>query len=229
MTAQQIINAALRKIRVISASQSASTSQESNALEALDVLLRSWSAEGLMVYYVEELEPFALTGAASYTIGDGGDFDTVRPVKILGAVVRSGGIDVPLDIVAQNRYLEIAQKSTGDTPAILWYNPVYPLADIYLWPVGSAGINIYLNSVKPLTEPTDITSSISFPPEYDRAMIFNLAVDLAPEFDKMVSPTLANMALQAKNNISNLYASLQVEEATVEILEIAGRYHIEAG
>lgn len=227
MTAQQLINAALRKIGVISAAQTASTTQESNALETLQMLLRSWSAERIMVYYIVEGENFTLAaGTSRYTIGDGGDFDTVRPVSILGAYVASG-IDYPLEIIDRARYRKISIKTLGDTSAWLWYNPAYPLGEIYLYPTGSG--TIYLDSQKPLTEPTTIVSSVQFPPEYDRAIAFNLAVDLAPDYDKTVTQTLATLARDARNNVTDLYASLQVEEADIEILTLNRSYSIEGG
>jgi len=227
MTAQQLINAALRKVGVIAGAQSATTTQENNALEALQMLLRSWSAERIMVYYIVEGESFALTaGTSRYTIGSGGDFDTVRPVKILGAYIASG-VDYVLAIIDRAKYRSIGVKTLGDVPSWLWYNPVYPLGEIYLYPTGSG--TIYLASQKPLTEPSTIVSSVQFPPEYDRAITFNLAVDLASDYDKTVTRTLATLAVDSKNKITDLYASLQVEEADVEILGLNRAYSIESG
>jgi len=186
-----------------------------------------------MVYYVEEAETFSLTGGtAAYTMGSGGDFDTVRPVKILGAYVRSGNTDYPLDIVDAARYREITQKSWGGTPAQLWYNPVYPLGEIKLYPTPT-GDSIYLDSMKPLSEPAALATSTSFPEGYNRMLRFNLAIDLAPEYGIPISPALAILAEQSKDAIRKLNASLQVEETKLDILKLTSgyrtRFNIEAG
>ena len=227
LTAQQIINAALRSVGVISQSQSATSNQENNALEAMKVLLRSWSARGLMVYYINEAETHTLvSGTQSYTIGSGGDIDTTRPVEIISAYVRVSSRDYPLTIISGPEYAEIWDKTNTETPSKLWYNPDYPLGDIYIWPTGSG--TLYFDSQKPLTEPSDITSSIQFAPEYDRALRFNLAVDLCPEYGKEVSRTLQMLALQSLRVLKTKNAQLKVKFTKPEILKVAqDRFTIE--
>ena len=162
MTALQLIEAALRDIGVLYTGQSSNSDQQTECLQALQMMLRTWSAQRLMVYYIEEGENFTLVaGTSSYTIGSGGDFNTVRPTAILGAYVASG-IDYPIEIIDRERYRNISVKTLGDVPAWLWYNPVYPLGEIYLYPTG--GGEIYLDSQKPLTEPSTVATEMTLAP-----------------------------------------------------------------
>jgi len=228
MTALQLIDAALRNLKVLYTGQSSSTDQRSEALQTLQMMLRNWSAERLMVHYIIEQENFTLTsGTAKYTIGSGGTFDTERPVRILGGSIRTSGLDSPLKIIDRNRYSRIANKSLAETPSWLWYNPVYPLGEIYLYPVG--GGDIYLDSQKRLTEPSLVTSSIAFAPEYDEAIEYNLTRRLAPKFNRELTNNVIDMARITKDEIMILNASLQVEEADMEILQINRRWSINEG
>jgi hypothetical protein len=227
MTAQQLIEAALRDIGVLYTGQSSNSDQQTECLQALQMMLRTWSAQRLMVYYIVEGESFTLTaGTTKYTIGSGGDFDTVRPIKILGAYIASG-VDYPLTIIDRERYRNISVKTLGDVPSWLWYNPVYPLGEIYLYPTG--GGTIYLDSQKPLAEPAAIGSTISFAPEYDEAIEYNLARKLAIPYNKEVTADLRLAARDSKDQIMALNASMQVEEAEVEILSLNRAYSIEGG
>ncbi len=227
MTAQQLIEAALRDIGVLYTGQSSNSDQQTECLQALQMMLRTWSAQRLMVFYIEEGEQFTLVaGTTSYTIGSGGDFDTVRPTKILGAYVTSG-IDYPLEIVDRNRYREIGVKSLGDVPAWLWYNPANPLGDIYLYPAGAGTLN--LDSQKPLAEPAAIGTSLLLAPEYDEAIEFNLALRLAPKYNKAITQEIKDMASASRTEIEALNASLQVEESDIEILTLNRGFSIEGG
>ncbi|MCK5616757.1 hypothetical protein KAR91_83620 [Candidatus Pacearchaeota archaeon] len=166
-----------------------------------------------VIHYVD-VESFTLTsGTESYTIGSGGDFDTVRPVKINGGYVRSGGIDIPLQVVGEKKYRGVSQKSqTGDAVTYLWYNPTWgasELGTIYVYP--AAGGTIYLHNLRPLGEPTGLTETVLFPGEYDEPIKWNLALRLAPEYGKKASQDVVSLALLALDQLVNFNASLQVE------------------
>jgi hypothetical protein len=88
---------------------------------------------------------------------------------------------------------------------------------------------MYLYSLKPWTEITTLTSNTSFPGEYDRAIKYNLAIELAPEYGTEVSPAVAKMAEDALNDIFSLNASMQVQPVKLELLRLARKYEINEG
>jgi len=229
MTARTLIKAALRAIGVIASGETPSASEMADGLEALQIMLRGWGAERIMVYTTTN-EHFTLTANdGDYTIGSGGDFNTTRPTRISGAFVRGSGVDVPLKIIGEAEYRAIGTKDAGGTPGQLYYNPAYPLGLIYLYPVPSSALVLYLDNLRPLTEPTTLTDSISFPLEYDEAIKFNLAVRMAPEFGVSVPPEVAAIAMTAKDKIQALNAALQLEPVRLDILDATRKYHINHG
>lgn len=200
-TARNIIEDAARKINILGRGETLPADEALNALGILNGILGSWSVEGGLVY-TESTETFSLTGATSYTIGSGGDFNTTRPSYITSLYTTQGGIDYEATQIDQARYAEITQKSNVNSdPEMFYYDGNYPLAKIYFFPVPDATYTVTINSIKPLTEFASLSTSYDLPPEYRRALVANLAVEWAVEHEKEASPTLKKIAKNAKDLI----------------------------
>ena len=200
-TARDIINSAYRKIGVLGQGQSLSASEINDALEALNDMIESWSLEGALIY-TETKETFNLTGAVSYTIGSGQTFDTELPNKIVSAYITENGEDTPVNIISQNSYSEIADKDELGSTQDIYFDGNYPTANIYVWPVKS-GITLTLFTEKSLNTFDNVTTDFAMPPAYKRALKYNLAVEVAPEFEKEASRTVKNIA---KNSLKLIKA-----------------------
>lgn len=226
-TALTLIKGAMRSIGVIAPGDEPTNAEAQDGLEAMKMMFRHWSVKRIRIPYITQ-ENFALTGANPETIGSGGTLNAVRPSAIVGAYVRdSNGVDSPLDIIEAGFYRALSLKSLSGTPEYLWYSPEYPLGKIYLYPQG--GTTIYLDTLKPLTDPSLITSTVSFPPEYDEAIKFQLALRLAPEFGREPSQLVVAMAKAALDSLEAHNFSQQVEPVRPEITDAAGRYNIDEG
>ena len=226
-TAQTLINAALRSIGTYASGESPSAQELADGLEALRFMLQSWSARNIRLYYTKQ-DTKVLTGAASYTIGAGGSIDTVRPASIRGAYVRDGaGSDHTLDIIDEARYRSISLKSIGEIPEYLYYNPEYPLGVLYLYPLGTG--TLYLDSLKPLTDPTLVTDTISFPPEYNEAIKYNLAVRLSSEYGVEVSNDIVSLGNIALSYIESRNFASQINTVRPTIIKLIQRFNIDQG
>jgi hypothetical protein len=227
-TAQTLIKAALRSIGVIATGETPTADELNDGLEALKFMLRRWSANKLRLYYTKQDTVALAAGTASYTIGSGGTCDTVRPVQIRGGFVRdSSGVDHEVVIIDEAKYRRLGLKTVTATANYLWYSPEYPLGKIYVYPTGSG--TLYLDSLKPLTDPAAITTSIAFPPEYDEAIKYGLAVRMAPEYGKDPSSVVVALANNALNDVENLNFSMQINSFRPEIIKLATHYNIDAG
>lgn len=205
-TARDIIKSALRKIAVLGAGASLSANEADDALNALNSMLASWSAEGNMVY-VETKETFNLTNDRIYTIGSGADFDTTRPINIKSAYVTQGGTDYPLSEYNNTQYSHLSNKdSTTGIPDVYYYDGDFPTAKIYLYPAPNSVATITINSIKPLTQFTSLTTDFTFPGEYLLALETNLAVLIAPEYEREASPTVKQMAIESKSIVGSQMA-----------------------
>lgn len=199
-TMRDIINSAMRKINVLGVGSTLEEEEVNDAFESLKGMVASWSTNGALIY-TETTETFPLTGSVSYTIGSGADFNTVVPRDIKSAYVTYAGYDIPVDIIGSKTYSTITDKDETGTPDKIFFDSNYPTANIYVWPVGYSGTTLTITSEKPLTEITSLDDVFSMPPEYERALKFNLAIEVAPEYEAEASPTVRQIASRSLKNI----------------------------
>lgn len=221
-TAQTLIKAAYRLIGMYDPGETPTADEMANGYEALKFMLRNWSANNLRIYYTKQ-ETLTMTGATYYTIGSGGDLNTTRPASIRGAWTADGAVGV----ISEDRYRQVRMDAAaGSEVCQIWYSPEYPLGKIYPWPLG--GTTLYLDTQIPLTDPATLTTDVAFPPEYDEAIKYGLAVRLAPEFGMDASQTVQAMAAMAIGSIENRNFAEQMDTVRPELIKLSyGRYNID--
>jgi hypothetical protein len=162
-----------------------------DGMATLNAMLDAWNAERLMLYAMSR-NLFTLTASqADYTIGDGGDFDVVRPTKI----ERASTVDLsdpanpwerPIDALTEQGWQEISGKATPSTlPGRVWYETTYPLGTLHFWPVPTAAHQVALYWRGLLAGFTNATDSILVPPGY-LAAISPLAIQKAEDYKAAV-------------------------------------------
>lgn len=221
-TAQTLIKAALRAIGSIATGETPTADELEDGLEAMQLMLRNWSARGIRLYFTTT-ESVSLTGAESYTWGSGGTITTARPVQIHGAYTSENIVEV----IDEAKYRRLVVAGYSGPVAYLWYQPQYPLAYLFPWPLDSS--TLYVHSTKELTEPSAITSTIAFPPAYDDAIKWNLAVRLAPEYGKEPSQTVMSLAASTLQAIETLNFNVPAINTPIAGLGVFGGYSIEHG
>ncbi len=204
-----VLKPALRKIGV----KNPTTTELTDALASLNAMIASWGANDFLIFSVTR-ENFTLAiNDAEYTIGSGGDFNTVRPVKITSAFLRDGSTDFkPLNISNIKRYNDIAEKTSNGRPCRLFYLPEYPLGKILFDLEPDKAYTLFIDSLKRISSFALITTAFALPEEYERAFVFNLAVDLSSEFNERLSPEVLAIAFDTKEEIMDLNASVRMAE-----------------
>ena len=195
MVTADLIRATLRLIGAISSSETPNADESSDALEALNLMLGSWGASRFLSASTAKVT-HSCNGSTSYTIGVSGDINTTRPTAIYNAFWSTGGLDYPLSILDYSDYENIGIKTIGGIPEYIVLKPDNPLSTIYLFPVPANG-TLTLDNVRPATDLT-LADDLPYPPEWIRALKFNLAVEISPEFGFTVSPELALLAQESK-------------------------------
>lgn len=172
-----------------------STAEQAFYLGKINSMLESWSLERTAVYAITQDTKALTAGTVSYTIGSGGSINVARPLKIVNAFTRnSSNYDFPIDIIGQPEYNAIKVKSTGNSyPTVLYYDTAYPLGTINLYPAPIAGLTLYLNSYKQLQSFANVSTALSLPPGYQRAIETNFSIECAPGLTS-ISPELAKIA-----------------------------------
>lgn len=193
-TARDIITRSLQKIGALTKNQSPSADEADDGLVALNGMIGMWSNDSLMTI-ARTLENFPLvSNTSTYSIGPGQTFNTVRPIQIIDMYVRSGTIDYPMSPISDDMYANIQFKPALGIPEFYNYSNGYPSASIKLYPVPSSNYQLYILSEKELTSFASLDTVVSLPPGWEMALVYNLAILLAPEYGQPVSQDTASIA-----------------------------------
>jgi hypothetical protein len=202
LTTLDIITGALRKIGEYAPGETLSAADSTDALSTLNGLLDMWSNEHLAVYANIENVLAWTAGKGSYTVGSGGDFNIIRPLKITSMYSRltatGSSIDMPCELVAAPKYMSIGMKNQpGPWPKLAYYDMQYPLATLYVWPVPTAPYEFHLWTDQTFAD-VGLNDTFSMPQGYFLALQYNLAVLLAPEYGIEPPPTVLRLAKSMK-------------------------------
>lgn len=223
-TALDIINKALLRIGVGAEGEDVTGSQAQDALDALNNMLSSWGARSFLTTNIEQ-ESFALTvDVNNYSIGSNQTFDTEKPLTIVGGFVRdSGNNDYPISVIPKNVYNDIFDKSISSSrPTRLYYDTgitqqANQAGTIYLYPPpdNTSTYTLFIDSEKNLTEFSSLTSSVTVPAFYKRALINNLAIEVAADYGRAVSPDIVAIASESLETIRKINSKNKQGEMTL--------------
>lgn len=212
-TVSDIITSALQNLGAIAIEEAPTAAEAAGALATLNNMISTWNTESLLVYNItENVFPF-VAGQASYTIGDGGNFNIPRPVKIDLAYSRdSQGNDYVMGVTdSPDLYSSIVSKYTQSTfPTFLYDNGDFPLKTLTFWPVPSdASYSAVLWCWGPIASFANLADPVSLPPGYNLALEYNLAVLLAPKYGKKPDETLLALAVSSKAQLKRINYSIK--------------------
>lgn len=194
--ALEIITDALSLIGAAGDGQSLTSEDYELALRQLNMMVRYWSVKANL--WVKEDVSVTLTpGTESYTVGDGLDIDTLRPSRLDMAIANLPNSDIEMEVITKPEYLVIPNKSLQARALKVCYEPLRDNGVLYVWPTGISGYtDITLSFRRPIQDFDDQDNNPDFPPEWQLAIVYNLAVKLAPHFLGAVPQDIAAEAAQ---------------------------------
>lgn len=198
--ARNIIETALRKIHVLGSGQSLPAEDAQNALEVLNDLIDGFNAEGGLVT-TQTRETFNMTGAESYSIGPGADFDTAVPTEIITMVVNSGDVDYTLRQMTPEQFEDLSYKKVNSIPEYYYYDNNRPTGNLYFYPKGDSSYTLTMVSNKSLSSFADLTTDYDLAEGVKNMLVYNLASEVAPEYEREASPTVMRNAKKYKENV----------------------------
>jgi hypothetical protein len=213
-TAVDLITLALKDIGALGIGQSISADDTADALATLNMMLGLWQGERLSVYHLVDTA-IPSTGAQSYTVGTGGNFNIQRPIAINAAYARlnagsSTPIDYPVTIIdAREDYARIALKSLQSFPSYAYYDPAFPLGNLIFYPVPNNTFQLHIVTMEALPQFSTPATVINLPPEYMAAIRYNLALYLAPSYQIDPTRTLIGLAINAKRIVKRMNLAIQ--------------------
>lgn len=195
-TVRDVVTDALRELGVLAAGETASADDAAYGFSSLNDLVDQWAAERLQIYTVTRTTWTLVSGTAAYTIGSGGDVSIARPVYVDHINFEDQSptepVEYQLDPLTEDAHARLPIKTLDATlPTHYYYNPTYPLATVTFWPVpSSATLKGVIYTPTAVAEFADLDTSVALPPGYRRMLIKNVALDMAPAFERQPSPGL---------------------------------------
>jgi hypothetical protein len=215
-TVNDFLTLALIDAGILGQGQIAQAEDLNNAFTRVNWIISQWNRRRWLLYNLTDVS-VVTTGAESYTIGPGQNFNTPRPDRLEdGSFLRqlntSGGqqVDYPLQLLSSHEdYNRIRLKTMGTWPSIIFYDSNWPTGTIFAWPVPASGLyELHILVKHQLTAFTSLTQTINLPPEYEVALSYNLQVRLRVAYRMPADPAMVQLAKDGLNVIRG--ANIQV-------------------
>lgn len=222
-TALDIIQDSLELLQVYAPGEVVSDADAQRMLSTLNSMLDVWSNLTLSCFRILEQSCVLIGGQQQYTVGPGGYVNGQRPIKILDGpgtayVQDFNGNNYGVSVVPRDQWNLYGNRSeliSSDFPDTLFYDPQFPLGIINLMPVPTINYTLYFDSYSQLADLDDLTSTLSLPPGYKRAIVTNLAVSGKPYFKTaQIDPLIVAEAMKTHGDIkrSNMRPNVAVME-----------------
>ncbi|AOJ99926.1 hypothetical protein [Burkholderia vietnamiensis] len=205
----------LKDIGALGIGQSISPDDTADMLATANMMLGEWQGERLSVYHLVETV-IQSTGAQSYTVGPGGNFNTPAwPFKINAAYARLNAgspnpIDYPVKIIgAREDYARIALKSLVSFPSYAFYDSTFPLGNLFMFPVPNSSFELHIVTLEALPQFVTPADDINLPPEYMAAIRYNLAIWLCGSYQLDPPRMVEKLAGSTKRVIKRMNLQIQ--------------------
>ena len=227
-TIRELLTGALRLINVVQQNETPTADDMSVTFQAFNNMLSGWSNDRLYIFSMNPYEFSFVPNQRVYTLGPGGDWSIDRPMEVMSMYVRYVNVvgpgpapqpvDLPMERLTMEQWSAIAVKNVQARFPLKWYDTGgYPLRDIYVWPIPQTIQIAQLWLWQPLVEPSTIDDQFQFPKGYERALRFALAVEIAPEFGKVVPEQVQRIAKQSRSTIKRLNSVPQIMSGDIAI------------
>lgn len=190
-TALTLIEDALGLTNAVGQDQTLTADEVSDCLRVFNDVLEEGSLYNLFPYGQANQSFNTVASQATYTIGSGGDWNTVRPVVIFDpAYATVSSVTFPYVSITQAEYNLIGYKTQPgggtDLPQYYLYVNSFPLGSVTLWPVPNAVFPITFSIGRIMTAVSNQATTLTYPPGYAKAFKYKMGVELAPLFGKKV-------------------------------------------
>lgn len=202
---------ALQLLGVIDPTEDPSAEDGETAFDVLNDWMDTLATQRQSIYYVARTTKTLTNGTATYSIGSGGAINIARPVWIQNAgfvldTTVTYPIEIPIRIFTDDEWASLTPKTlTSSVVEGIYYDHNWSagLGLISIWPVLNVpSTQLVLYTPTALTEFADTSTDYTFPPGYKRAILYNLANELAPWYPAVTpDPRIATIAVSSLASI----------------------------
>jgi len=211
-TVRSIITRAVRLLGAVAQGTPLPAGDAADGLQALNSMLEAWNIDSLNIYTKNFDEYQLVPGQQVYTIGPTGNIAAtpqLRPTTIDRALLKvlqsTPNIELPIKMIEDQEWSEIAVKNLTSTYCTKMYSTGdFPNLSLYLWPIPTLANKLILWTWNQVLGLQDINADLSLPPGYERAIVYNLAIELSAEYGIMASPVVQQIAIDSLAHIKRV-------------------------
>lgn len=205
----EIIQQSLQLIGAVSFGESIEAAVSQSSLLQMNSLLRKWSNSYMnYVPYDQTYTTSANTPVISMGSAVNGEFPgpsygelTARPASIEQVDIIMGSLTFPVPIKAYSEYTRLPIKNVVSIPQACYYREGMPFNELWFFPIIPSSYSVRVVGKAYLPQYINISQAVVMPPEYVEALIYNLALHLAPMFGQNPADGLVMMANSAMKHI----------------------------
>lgn len=216
-TTGDLLITVLKASGILGIGQNAQPDDLSTGLDLLRALIAQWQKKRWLVFVEQTVSVAASTGAMTYSIGPGCDFDVAgRPDHISRAFIRiipgvpPNLVDIPIEVLdSREDYAGISVKALETMPATVYYESGYPTGEVFFWPVPPANMyGLYLVIKVPLPTYVSTADPLNVPDEYIDALIWTMCVRMQMAYGLQARPDHVAAAAIAMNTLRQANAQI---------------------
>lgn len=240
-SANDVVTRALRLLGVIDATATPSAEDMQAGFDALNDMVDNWSTQRQTIYKITR-NVFSLTaGTAVYTLGTGGTWNIARPAWIDRVSViptnsgsgNTGPLEIPIGFALSVQAFQQLQMKTATSsyPRAIYWDRDWSagLSTVQVYPVPTSSTSaIVLYAPTAVTKFADFSTLYTFPPGYVKAIRYNLAVELAPEFGIEVPDGVRRIAVESLADIKRANFAPVEAHFDAALIGRSSRYNIYA-
>lgn len=201
LTAREIIAEAFKVAKIVSAGETPTADEMSDAETTLNLLLKTWSAKEHLWIRTEGSQ--ALTAStASYAI--------TGARRMLSVRRRTSSIDTPMNELSREEYYDLPTKSGTGMPVSWYFDPQRSTRTLYIWLTPTAAIAantvLHFTYLRVIEDIDDLENDPDVPQEWLEALVYALAARLALAYG---SDALQNVTAIANGLVNDLSAQDQ--------------------
>lgn len=193
LTNNEIVAKAFNVLGVGSEGEAITARMYQDGTLSLNLLLKTWGAQQHL--WTQTEGTLALVASQeSYSV------TSPKPMRILSLRrrVTATGVETPLRELSRQEYFDQPNKTIASIPTSFYYDPQTTSGTIYLWPTAStataADMSLRMTYLRRMEDMDASNNEADLPQEWLQALIWNLALDLMPEYP-VRDPGLAKLII----------------------------------
>lgn len=219
-TPADIVRLVLKDTGVLGVGQTASAEDTNDVFDTINMMLGEWASKRWLLYHLKDWSVVS-TGAETYTMGPGGDIDTLteqRPDRLedgcffrqITSASSPNQIDYPLSILeSREDYSRIGLKQQASIPQFIFYDAAYPLGVIYPWPViQNTQYELHVLVKVQLAQFANLADPINLPSQYYGAIRYNAGCRVRSMYQLPPDVQLVSLATDSLSTIRNMNAQV---------------------